>query len=63
MLFLAFQGFVLRFFANSQGRPKYKMKTKIAEISRAFQKTLEASCRSRVAGHAIAIKREKEEEM
>jgi hypothetical protein len=62
MLFLVFHEFVLRFFANSQGRPKHKIK-KNAEISRAFQKTLEASCRSRVAGQAIAIKRKKEEEM
>jgi hypothetical protein len=62
MLFLAFHVIVMRFYAKSQGRRKHKIKKKnIAEISRAFQKKLEASCRSRVAGHAITIKRKKEE--
>jgi hypothetical protein len=64
MLFLAFHGFMLRFFANSQGNLKKKIKKKKkAEISTAFQTTPEASCRSRVAGHAVNIKGKKEEEM
>jgi hypothetical protein len=64
MLFVAFHGFVFRFITNSQGGPNHKTeRKKIAEISRAFQKTLEALRRSRVAGHAITIKMKNEEEM
>lgn len=65
MLFIAFHEFVLRFFLQIlRVAPVIKIKKEeFAEISRAFQKTLEALPRSRVARHAITIKMKNEEEM